>query len=186
MDNRLTVLCRRMLLLFRILLIGLPLFTIFSWLFPVNDFSMTMYFGPTIGHSVNGDLKEALQKFQWNNQIFGIAGALVSLLPLLIGLYKLIQLFKNYIQGNIFTAANAKIYGVLGYWCLLSALLFQPLSDALYSLAISINYPAGHRYIAFGFGNTNLTAIICGAFLIIVAHVMRIGHKINEEQELTI
>ena len=83
-----------------------------------------MYFGPTIGHSVNGDLKEALQKFQWNNQIFGIAGALVSLLPLLIGLYKLIQLFKNYIQGNIFTAANAKIYGVLGYWCLLSALIF--------------------------------------------------------------
>lgn len=186
MDNRLTVLCQRMLLLFRILLIGLPLFTTFSWIFPINDFSMTMYFGPTIGHSINGDLKEALQKFQWNNQAFGIAGALVSLLPLLIGLYKLIQLFKNYIQGNIFTAANAKIYGVLGYWCLLSALLFQPLSDALYSLAISINYPAGHRYIAFGFGNTNLTAIICGAFLIIVAHVMRIGHKINEEQELTI
>ena len=186
MDNKLTILCRRMLLLLRILLIGLPLIMLFSWAFPDNAFSINAYFGPTIGHSINGDLKAALQKFQWNNKAFGIAGALVSLLPLLIGLHKLIQLFKNYIQGNIFTATNAKIYGILGYLCLLSALLFQPLCDVLYSLAISINYPAGHRYIAFGFGNTNLTAIICGAFLIIVAQVMRIGHKINEEQELTI
>lgn len=186
MDNKLTTLCRRMLLLFRFLLIALPLITVFSWAFPDNAFSINAYFEPAIGHSITGDLRTVLQRFQWNNKAFGIAGALVSLLPLLIGLYKLTQLFKNYIQGNIFTAANAKIYGILGYLCLLSALLFQPLCDVLYSLAISINYPAGHRYIAFGFRNTNLTTIICGAFLIIIAHVMRIGHKINEEQELTI
>ncbi len=92
MDNKLTTLCWRMLLLFRILLIALPLITTISWLFPVNDFSMTMYFGPTIGHSINGDLKDALQKFQWSNKAFGIAGALVSLLPLLMGLSKIIQL----------------------------------------------------------------------------------------------
>jgi hypothetical protein len=186
MDKKLITLCQRMLLLFRFLLIALPLIVLFSWAFPDNAFSMTMYLGSTIGHSISGDLRTALQKFQWNNKAFGIAGSLVSLLPLLIGLHKLVQLFKNYIQGNIFTAANAKIYGVLGYLCLSSALLFQPFCDMLYSLAISINYPAGHRYIAFGFGNTNLTAIICGAFLIVIAHVMRIGHKINEEQELTI
>ena len=31
-----------------------------------------------------------------------------------------------------------------------------------------------------------MTALISGIFLTIIAHVMDIGHKINEEQELTI
>lgn len=56
----------------------------------------------------------------------------------------------------------------------------------IFSIAVSINYTVGQRFIAFSFSGGNLTAVIGGACLIVIAYVMQIGHEINEERNLTI
>lgn len=182
MYEKLNKVSLRVLLLLRILLILIPVITLLSWIFSDNIWSQSIL-GPSIGEFIKAD---QVNVFRINNKLIGITGSLFNLLPFILSLFGLIQLFKNYAIGDIFTTQNAKIYSRLGYICLLSALLFQPISQALFSAAVSINYTAGHRFIAFSFGGGNLTAIIGGAVLIVIAYVMRIGHEINEERNLTI
>lgn len=186
MNDKLTKLSNRILVILRIILILIPLTIIFSWLVPTNNFIKNTYLGTTIGNLIKGDPNIEIAKFLWNNKAFGLLGSSVGVLPLLLGMILLLKLFKNYSKGEIFTRYNSKVYSKLGYLCILSSLIFQPLSQALLSVAVSINYMHGKRFIAISFDNTNLTAIVCGLFLIAIAYVMQIGHEINKEQELTI
>lgn len=179
MDSKLKKLSITMLWIIRLLIVGLPLLYILVWLFPDNSFSMNAVINPSLGNHLPG-------KLELNNRLLGIIGSLVCSLPLWIGFLWLSRLFSNYAQGIIFTLGNARIYSRLGWLCIISALLVQPLTDSIFSMAATINNPPGQRIIAFGFTNTNSTAIVCGIFLIIVARVMVIGHRINEEQQLTI
>lgn len=164
--------------LLQVLLILIPLVTLFSWLCPENGFSQGVI-GGFLG--VNPVLQ-----LLWNNKLLGLIGSAISLLPLMLALIWLAKLFRNYANGNIFISANSKIYSRLGYLCIISALILQPISEMIYALAISINYPVGQRFITFGFHTTSLTGIVCGVCLIAIAYVMQIGHAINEEQNLTI
>ncbi len=186
MNKKLIIQTRRVILVLKVLIILIPILAILSWIFSKNIEFSNFYLGPTIGNFIKGDFAAEISKFKWNNKLIGLAGSGISLLPLILGLGLLIRLFKSYSTGLIFTLENVKIYRKLGYLSILSALLFQPLSQLVLSIAVSINYTAGHRFIAISFDNTNMTALISGIFLTIIAHVMDIGHKINEEQELTI
>lgn len=182
MHEKLKRVSLRALLLLRILVILIPVITLLSWLFPDNILSKSIL-SPSIGGFIKAD---QVNVFMWNNKLIGLVGSFFNLLPFVLSLVWLIKLFKNYALGDIFTVQNAKIYSRLGYVCLFSALLLQPVSQILFSLAVSINYTVGQRFIAFGFGGGNLTAIIGGASLIVIAYVMRIGHEIDEERNLTI
>ena len=182
MNEKLKRVSLRVLLLLRILLILIPVITLLSWLFPDNTLSKCIL-GPSIGGFIKAD---QVNVFMWNNKLIGLVGSFFNLLPFVLSLIWLIKLFKNYALGDIFTVSNAKIYSRLGYVCLFSAFLLQPISQALFSAAVSINYSSGQRFISFSFGGGNLTAIIGGASLIVIAYVMRIGHEIDEERNLTI
>ena len=98
----------------------------------------------------------------------------------------MIKLSKRYATGKVFTLDNAKSYSRLGLIYLLSALLLQPLSDMFFSLCVTINNPIGQRMISFGINVNNLTAIFFALVLIVIGQVMKLGHKISEEQELTV
>lgn len=154
----------------------------YGWLFPKSSFSHAIL-GPSLGGYAT---ESQINQFQLNNQLIGYTGSLVGLLPMFMGLLWLIKLFANYAKGEIFTAGNTRCYSHLGYLCLASALFLQPLSQMILAIAVSINYPKGQHFIAFSFDNTNLTAIIVGICLIVIAHVMQIGHKLQQEHELTV
>lgn len=183
MDDKLKKLSIVMLWIIRLFMIILPLMDILVWLFPHNQFSLNAVIAPALSDHIRD---KTFASLKFNNQLLGMIGSLVGLLPLWLGFLWLTNLFKNYAMGMIFTLANAKIYGKLGWLSIISALIVQPLTESLFSVTATINNPPGQRIIAFGFSNTNFTAIICGVFLIIVARVMTIGHHINEEQQLTI
>ncbi|TXI92414.1 MAG: DUF2975 domain-containing protein [Neisseriales bacterium] len=182
MYAKLATISKRVQLILKIIFILLLFFISYSWLFPQSSFSHAVL-GPSLGGYAT---ESQIDQFQLNNQLIGFTGSFLGLLPLFIGLRWLIKLFTNYARGEIFTVINVKSYSRLGYLCLLSALLFQPLSQMILAIAVSINYPKGHRFIAFSFDNTNLTAIIVGICLIVIAYVMQIGHELQEEQKLTV
>lgn len=175
MNKKLQVISKIMLVILKLLLVIIPLWAIIAWTFLGT--SLSWIFLGYVG---------SIEKFTPLTRGLGFLSSVTSMLPLLIGLILLLKLFKNYIKQNIFSIENAKIYKKLGYLCLFSALLFQPISQIFYSLSISLNNPVGQRSVSIGFTSANFTAILGGVMLVVIAYVMQIGHDIKEEQQLTI
>lgn len=114
---------------------------------------------------------------------------LVSLLPcgiVMYGLNQLIHLFKNYEKNKIFTQDNIVYYRKLGFtlfaW-VLSGLIY----DALLSFILTMNNIGYHKkMVAIQISGIDLTTLIVGAIVLIIAWVMAEGYKISEEHAHTV
>lgn len=125
---------------------------------------------------------------QWTPSLKCLAfGAdFLGLLPFLLSLLVLKALFKNYQNGLVFSIKNAIYYRRLGILFLLNAFIIQPLSHTLMVLAVTANYPPGHRYLTISFGTPNLSALFYGFLVVFVSWVMYEASKLYEEQQFTI
>lgn len=117
-----------------------------------------------------------------------ILACFVSMLQVLVILYalsQLIKLFKNYELGNIFSFLNVTYYRKLGYsffaWVICSKVV-----DALISIVLTYQNPVGQRQLVIRFGSPDLLALAVGGLIIVIAWIMNEGHKLNEDQSLTI
>lgn len=181
--------CKKMLVILRILFVMLIFTAIIPWAFPksaLGNFLMSLL---SITKFIDGP-----QNFNYffNNLsslsiLLGVAGSIVNLSPLFIGVWIMMKLTKNYMMERVFNFSNAKSYRNLGIVYLLSALLLQPLAQILFSLSVSfINNHIGKRFIALSVDVNTITEIFFAIVLIVIGHVMQLGQKIKEEQELTI
>ncbi|TNF70208.1 MAG: DUF2975 domain-containing protein [Gammaproteobacteria bacterium] len=112
----------------------------------------------------------------------------VSMIPCLIilyGLYQLIKLFKNYEKGDVFSIKNVLCYRKLCY-TLFAWVIGGLIYDPLMSLVLTFNNPPGHRVISISFGSSDIVALIAGAIVLIIAHIMYQAHQISNENQLTI
>lgn len=113
---------------------------------------------------------------------------LVSLLPvgvLMAACRTLARLFTLYEQGRIFGPENVACFrrlGVLLFWWVGVGLVYDP----LISLVITAANPPGQHVIAVGFSGLDLTALVTGGILSVLAWVMDLGRAIQEDQELTV
>jgi hypothetical protein len=107
-------------------------------------------------------------------------------MPFLGIIYLLSKVFHRYEIGEIFTINNAKYYYKIGIILFLDALLFQPISGALWVVAATISNPVGHRYIEIGIGMPNIMALLIGLLVIFISWVMIEGSRIHDEQQLII
>ncbi|MFN8771214.1 MAG: DUF2975 domain-containing protein [Neisseriaceae bacterium] len=182
-EQKLSSLSRKSIIVSQTLFIIFLIISILPWFIPNTSLggSLLGIFG--VQNFSTRDFGEIAKNFTILNRILGIGGSLVSLLPLLIGTLILIKLSKNYIAGKVFTIQNAKLYQTLGIIYLCDAFLIKPLSDMLISLCITLNNPIGQRMIMISFGIDNLTAIFLAVVLIVIGQIMKLGHKIKEEQE---
>lgn len=186
-SQKLIATSKKIIFMLRVFLVLLILVAIIPWLIPNSSISAGIFGFYGVPFNINhGDFASVINNFNVVSQLFGVIGAMVSLFPLFVGTIFMIWLSKCYIAGNVFTLVNAKLYSKLGFVYLFSAILLQPISQILFSLAVSINNPAGHRFINISFSVGNLTAIFFALVLIVIGQVMQLGHKISEEQDLTI
>ncbi|MFN7094908.1 MAG: DUF2975 domain-containing protein [Burkholderiales bacterium] len=81
---------------------------------------------------------------------------------------------------------NAQSYQKLGYLFFLDSFIAKPLCDIILTFAASLYNAPGHHYIAISFTMINLESLFCGAIIIVIAKVMYIGYKLQEEQQLVI
>lgn len=125
-------------------------------------------------------------QFTFNQKLLGFFGGVVDLIALLLGLVLLIKLFKNYNKGIIFSISNTIYFKYLGYLFFIDGLVTKPIANGLKSLAITLNNPKGHKVISVTFSMINLETIFCGAIIIVIAKVMDIGYRMQEEQRLVI
>jgi|LakMenEpi03Aug12_release.lakeMendotaPanAssembly.Ray.scaffolds.fasta_scaffold269776_2 hypothetical protein len=104
---------------------------------------------------------------------------------ILYALKQLLKLFKNYEQGEIFSFVNVTYYKKLGY-SVFAWVITDKIVDVLISIILTYQNAVGQRQIAVRLGSADLIALAVGGLIILIAWIMNEGHKLNEEQALTI
>ncbi len=181
---------------FNILLIGLPLFIMATWYFidsyTINELSKGLLQNPFQGlenyHNLNNQNYSNLNNFIWTplSKSIAMSGHALSLLPLFLSLFILKLIFRNYKNGEIFSAANAIQYKYLGWLFFLNALMAKPLGNALMVMATTLSNPPGERYISIFFGAPSLEGIFGGSILIVISWVMFEASKLQDESKFII
>ncbi len=117
-----------------------------------------------------------------------ILAVLVSFIPMSVGLYTLITLrilFTLYESGVIFSVENVTCFRRLGY-ALIAWVIANMLFTPLISLVLSFANAPGNRNLVMNFGIEDISTLIIGGVVLIVAWVMNEGHKLQDEQTYTV
>ncbi|MEN6438616.1 MAG: DUF2975 domain-containing protein [Syntrophobacter sp.] len=117
-----------------------------------------------------------------------LLGFIIVMIPSGIAMYGnwvLIRLFRLYEMGQIFSDLNVRCFRdisrILMVWC---AAVF--LTSPLLSIALTLHHPPGQRLLVIGLRSMDITALLVGFVLAVIAWVMEEGRKLQEEQDLTI
>lgn len=143
-----------------------------------------VFFSPIM--TAHGPVSMINHHFSFTEKLIGFAGTTIGLLPLILALVLLIKIFKRYSMGNIFSLENVICYKYLGYLFFFDALLAKPIREILLSLVATLTEAPDHPRMIVGFGIPNLESIAYGTIIIVIARVMHVGYKIQEEQQLVI
>lgn len=117
-----------------------------------------------------------------------ILGFLVVMIPTgvaMAGLHYLMNLFKLYEKGEIFQPANVLCFRNLS-WVLIWWFLAGVIHRSLLTLAITLHNPPGQRRISLDLSSADLTALLIGGVLAVIAWVMEEGRKLQEDQDLIV
>lgn len=191
MQNSVQKISHKFLFIFRFLLIIIPILVILQWFFidiPLVNSWVNLGFGFFDPIKLGGlePVGIADHMFSLREKWIGFIGTIIGLSPYFLAFLLLNSIFKNYGTNNIFTLENAKYYQRLGYIFFYNSLIANPLCQALLTAAATLSNPPGQKQIHISFGMINLESLFCGAIIIIIARVMYMGSKLQEEQRLVI
>lgn len=100
-------------------------------------------------------------------------------------LWVLVTLFKLYETGIFFNKKNVDCFKQLSrtlIWWVIASVVTTPLM----TLVLTMNNPPGSHMISLELQSADITALITGGILRIIAGVMADGQRLQEEQDLTI
>lgn len=173
-------------LFFQICLFLTPLLLVLSWIYATQQTFQSnhpnLFLSPVSQNLLTTPVLSPL------NPLTKLLGFLVSCIPVGIDMlifYFLIQLFKLYERGEIFTRNNVKYIRNIGY-AMLGSQLIQPIYQALMTFILTMNNPKGHRLISIGFGTTDIMLLLTALIIILISWIMTEGYKLNDEQKYTV
>jgi hypothetical protein len=114
-----------------------------------------------------------------------LAGALVALIPVGVGLFALLQvwhLFGDYARGAIFTAsATARLRRLA--WAILGIALAQVLARTAIGLVLTMHNPPGKKMLVLGLSSNDYILVLFGLLLLAIAWVMVEATRLARENE---
>ncbi len=171
-------------ILFQIIFIALPILLIMSWVYAPNELGFLIgifrfnaipdVYSKSILHTLSASEKSL--------------GCLVSAIPVIVQMYLfycLIQLFKLYEIGKIFSLHHVKYIRNMSYALLLGQFI-QPFYQFAMGFVLTLNNPPHHRYAAITFTQTNLGILLIALLIILISWIMAEGYQLQEEQQLTV
>ncbi|MCG9559316.1 MULTISPECIES: DUF2975 domain-containing protein [Vibrio] len=115
--------------------------------------------------------------------LIGYFPSMISTLLTVALLWQLIVLFRLYEKGIIFELQNSECFKKLSY-LLIATPFVELLMDVLLSLALSFN--DGNWNMSFTIDDSDITMMIIGFIVRVIAVVMEKAAVLQEESELTI
>jgi len=160
------------------LLVIIPLYYIFYWAF-INYLPETLI-------TVNIDPTPLVpNSLPISLQLIGFLASLLPLSALTYGLINIRRLFSFYKEGVIFSFEHVAIFKntakALVLW-----VVFSIIYESAKSVLFSAGNPPGSRLLNVGFSSAELTTLIIGGIVLVIAWVMEEGRILNEERELTV
>lgn len=117
-----------------------------------------------------------------------LMGFVVVMIPTgvaMFGVFYLMRLFQLYEHGQIFRLGNVRCFRNLSrvlIWWFIAGIVHK----SLLSVALTLHNPPGQRMITLELGSPDLTALLVGGILAVIAWVMEEGRKLQEDQDLTV
>jgi len=182
--NRIAHISRIFRILFQIILVLLPLFTIISWIVVPSNFDLG---GRFTGISYS-PIPPNLHINYTLTPVVKILGFLVNMLTVgatMLILYFLVKLFRNYQREQIFSLANVRIFRNVGYSLIIWQILV-PIQQALLSVILTWQNGPGQRILAASFSSNNIAVVLIAFIVILISWIMAEGHKLQEEHEYTV
>lgn len=100
-------------------------------------------------------------------------------------LWQLKKLFSYYAQGKIFTLETTNCIRRTA-WTFFTIAFVSIILDGLLSVILTSNNPVGHRMFSISFGTYQITDILVGLILVVIAWIMNEACRLQEEMELTV
>ena len=117
-----------------------------------------------------------------------LMGLVITMLPTGVamwGAFHLMRLFRYYEQGLIFKLVNVQCFKKLSrvlIWWFAAGIVHR----SLLGVALTLHNPPGQRVLAVDLGAPDLTALLLGIILAVIAWVMEEGRRLQKDQELTV
>lgn len=172
----------------------LPLLILFHWFVTTSDWIK----GTGIETVMNnggmymeipgggGNIKFHEHHFSLPAKLIGLFGSAIINGIFMVGVYYLIQLFKLYEKGSVFTRQHVHYFKKIGIVLVIYSTLGIMLSNMIFVLAATFDNPPGQRILSLGFGTTNVEVLVIAGLIILTSWIMAEGFKLKEEHELTI
>jgi len=180
MDNlsKIKKISKNFYLLLSFLLVAIPLYYILYWV-------LINYLPDTLITVNSPSAPFAPHKLPIKFQILGFIASLLPLSALTYGLINIRKLFSFYKEGVIFSFEHVRLFKntakALVLWVVLS-IIYESAKSVLFSLG----NPPGSRVLEVGFSSAEITTLMVGGIVFVIAWVMDEGRILNEERELTI
>jgi hypothetical protein len=168
--------------LFSALMVLTPIFYIAFWFFIpdlIKHDNFVMYFD-VIPKDLN--VEHPL------NNITRLLGLTINLIPLTVTMLlysNLVMLFMMYERLNFFNMQNVAVIRRIGIYLLLSEII-RPFIEATISALLTWQNTPGKRTVAISLEGNNFGLIITGIMIILISWIIAEGHRLSEEQGLTI
>lgn len=118
-------------------------------------------------------------------RFLGFAVDMLKGSAVMYAIWALIKLFRLYEIGLYFTKDNVSCFKTISsalIYLVIAGIVTPPLT----SLILTMNNPPGQHVLELSFQSTDLTALIVGGILRVIAGVMENAQNLLEEAELTI
>jgi hypothetical protein len=165
-------------LLLSFLMVAIPLYYILYWLF-INHLPETL---------INVNIKPTPlipNQLPIKLQIIGFIICLLPLSALIYVITNIRKLFSFYKEGVIFSFEHVRLFKKTAKALLLWVVLSITYASAK-SVIFSAGNPPGSRLLKVGLSSAEITTLLVGVFVFIIAWVIDEGRILSEENELTI
>ena len=170
--------CRLLYSFFSILLLIIPIYYAGYWLL-INEIPSSLV-------NVNIESTSLIRNvLSLKLKTIGFIASLPVLFSLFTVVKSLQKLFSLYKEGEIFSFKHVKLFKKCAT-SLLLWVIFSILYESSKSVIFSISNPPGERILTLGISSSEITTILVGVTVFVLAWVMDEGRVLNEEIKLTV
>ncbi|MDE1464021.1 DUF2975 domain-containing protein [Spartinivicinus poritis] len=147
----------------------------------IGAVGMWVFMTPELALMFGADVKQVI--ITPATKILGVAITVIPLSVILYGLYLLINLFKNYEKGQVFTLLNAIILrriGLLSYIWVICEVIYS----TLLVLVLTFQNPPGEKILQITLLPSSIIPLVFGSIIISISWVLVEAQKVAEDHAL--